>query len=114
MTVDDAPNVGFRDVDVLPLPPHNALLQAWLELGVVGAVILAGLFATVLLAIARYVPGRLERAAAYATFTAAFLTAQLSFGIWQGWWISTLALVAVLIIALVSPPRADADTSGQA
>ncbi|MEK9899734.1 MAG: O-antigen ligase family protein [Rhodospirillaceae bacterium] len=114
VTVDDAPNVGFRDVDVLPLHPHNALLQAWLELGVVGAVILAGLFATVLLAIARYVPGRLERGAAYAAFTAAFLTAQLSFGIWQGWWISTLALVAVLIIALVSPPRADADTSGQA
>ena len=114
VTVDDAPNVRFRDVDVLPLHPHNALLQAWLELGIVGAAMLAGLFATVLLAIARYVPGRLDRAAAYATFTAAFLTAQMSFGIWQGWWISTLALVAVLITALVSPPRVDADTGREA
>ena len=114
VTLYAAPHVGFRDVDVLPLHPHNALLQAWLELGVVGAGLLAGLIATVLLAIAQYVPGRLERAAAYAAFTAAFLTAQLSFGIWQGWWLSTLALVAVLIIALVSPPRADAESSGQA
>jgi len=114
VTLYDAPHVGFRDVDVLPLHPHNALLQAWLELGFVGATIVAGLFAAVILNIAYNVQGRIERAAAYAAFTAAFVTAQLSFGSWQGWWLSTLALVAVLIIALVSPPRADAYTSGRA
>jgi O-antigen ligase len=112
-TVDDAPNVGFRNVDVLPLHPHNALLQAWLELGVVGAVILAALFASIVLAIRRHVRGHLERAAAYATFTAAFINAELSFGIWQGWWISCLALAAILLTALVMPARAS-DSPGPA
>lgn len=105
-TVDDAPNVGFRNVDILPLHPHNALLQAWLELGVLGALILAALFTTVVLAIRRCVRGQLERAAAYAAFTAAFITAELSFGIWQGWWLSLLALLAILLTALVTTPRA--------
>jgi O-antigen ligase len=104
--VDDAPNVGFRNVDVLPLHPHNALLQAWLELGVVGALILAALFASVVLAIRRHVRGHLERAAAYALFVAAFINAELSFGIWQGWWISCNALAAILLTALVTPSRA--------
>ena len=109
VTVDDAPNIAVRAVDILPLHPHNALLQAWLELGVLGALILGALFASVVVAIRRHVPGRLERAAAYATFTAAFINAELSFGIWQGWWISCLALLAILLTALVMPARAAVD-----
>lgn len=105
-TVDDAPNIGFRNVDILPLHPHNALLQAWLEIGVVGAVILAALFTTPLLAIQRCIAGRFERAAAYAAFTASIVLAELSFGIWQGWWISLLALVAILLAALATSSRA--------
>lgn len=105
-TVNDAPNLGSRSVDILPLHPHNALLQAWLELGVLGALILAALFASVVVAIQRNMPGRLERAAAYATFTAVFINAELSFGIWQGWWISCLALLAIMLTALALPARA--------
>ena len=107
VVVDDAPNLRFRSVDVLPLHPHNALLQAWLELGAVGALLLGALFAAAVRAIHRCVHGRLERAAAYAAFTAAFVNAELSFGIWQGWWISTLALTAVLLVALIQPARID-------
>jgi exopolysaccharide production protein ExoQ len=103
--VNDAPNFKFRNVDVLPLHPHNALIQAWLELGIVGALILAALFASVVLAIRRHIRGHLERAAVYAAFTAAFINAELSFGIWQGWWLSCLALVAVLLTALAMPAR---------
>ena len=111
--VDDAPNIGFRNVDILPLHPHNALLQAWLELGAVGALILAALFAASAFQVRQCVHDRLDRAAAYAAYTAAFVTAQLSFGIWQGWWISTLALVAVLLTALIVRPE-DSNAVGSA
>ncbi len=108
--VDDAPNLGARAVDVLPLHPHNALIQVWLELGVLGALIVAGLFASIILAIWRGVMGRLERAAAFAAVAAAFVNAELSFGIWQGWWLSCLALFAIVMTALVAPIRVrDAD-----
>ena len=108
VTVNDAPNIGFRNVDVLPLHPHNATLQAWLELGVIGALIISGLFTAATITIRRNVEGRLERAASYATLAAALINAGLSFGVWQGWWISTLALVAVMLTALVYTRQPDA------
>ncbi|MEP4378177.1 MAG: O-antigen ligase family protein [Alphaproteobacteria bacterium] len=106
VSVDDAPNLGSRAVDALPLHPHNALIQAWLELGVPGALILAGLFASAVLAIRRGVAGTFERSAACAAVAAAFVNAELSFGIWQGWWLSCLALFAIVMTALVTPTRA--------
>ena len=107
VVVDDAPNLRFRSVDVLPLHPHNALLQAWLELGAIGALLLGALFTSAVFAIRRHLRGRLEHAAASAAFAAAFVNAELSFGIWQGWWLSCLALVVVLIAALTAATGAD-------
>jgi len=104
--VNDAPNIGSRAVDALPLHPHNALIQAWLEIGLLGALIVAGLFVSAVVAIWRSALGNLERAAACAVLIAAFVNAELSFGIWQGWWLSCLALFAMLTTALVAPPRA--------
>ena len=106
VSVDDAPNLGARTVEVLPLHPHNALIQAWLELGVPGALIVGGLFACIIVSIWRGITGKLERAAACAAVAAAFVNAELSFGIWQGWWLSGLALFAILTTALVAPSRA--------
>lgn len=106
VSVADAPNIGSRTVDVLPLHPHNALLQAWLELGIIGALMVAGLFVGAVTAIWRGTSGKLERSAACAALTAAFVNAELSFGIWQGWWLSCLALLAVILTALVAPLRA--------
>ena len=55
---------------VIPLHPHNAALQVWLELGVVGA--------------------------ACAAVAIAYLTiGALSFGVWQEWWLGLGVLAAV-------------------
>lgn len=91
----------------MQLHPHNAPLQVWLELGIPGAV---GLTAVVLIALlsVRYQP-REARAASLAATTAAFAIASLSFGIWQHWWLATLALLAVSVkmaVADAQPPPA--------
>ncbi len=72
----------------LPLHPHNAALQVWLELGLVGGALAALLAALILL--------RAATPAAVGAAVAGAATGQLSFGVWQPWWIATLVLVAVL------------------
>ncbi len=83
----------------MSLHPHNAALQMWLELGLPGAVAFAALALIGLSA-----AGRLDtwqRAAAAAALTAALGVASLSFGIWQNWWLATLALAAAITTALL-------------
>jgi exopolysaccharide production protein ExoQ len=86
----------------LPLHTHNALIQIWLETGIVGALIVVAILAAVLRALPRSGPDRAGPACAIATMTSGFAIAQLSFGIWQGWWMATLGLMAVMVAALAS------------
>jgi exopolysaccharide production protein ExoQ len=91
---------------VMPLHPHDAALQWWLELGVVGAMIGTAIVLFTLWKIA--VTPRLSRAGravALAVVTSAFLPLLLNFGVWQGWWESSLWLVAALVAALVAEPE---------
>ncbi len=83
----------------LPLHPHNALIQIWLELGLVGLLLAGGLFALAVSSISQRPGNRAGPAACAAAIASALAIAQLSFGIWQGWWMSTLGLVAVVVIA---------------
>ncbi|MFQ5971715.1 MAG: O-antigen ligase family protein [Alphaproteobacteria bacterium] len=88
------------NADQLPLHPHNAFLQIWLELGLPGALLLT---AFVLLGIERSVRlarSREGRAACLAALGAGLVVGQLSFGVWQGWWQVTLWISAVLMIAM--------------
>lgn len=91
----------------LPLHTHNAPLQWWLELGLPGAALMAGLWLFPLSLIARGTAGRAKRAIAIGGFTAAFVIANLSFGAWQAWWLSSLGLAAALI-SLFLPARQEA------
>jgi O-antigen ligase len=82
----------------LPLHPHNGLLQWWLELGAVGAALGGALLIGLLRAIGRI--GRApDRAAALGLYAGAMTVVNLSFGIWQGWWVATLFLSAAVLIA---------------
>jgi exopolysaccharide production protein ExoQ len=87
----------------LPLHPHNAPLQLWLELGVPGAVLFALLVALAWVALARAEWPPLFAAAAGAGFTTAFLGCFATYGIWQEWWLGTLwfSLFVVLVMAEV-------------
>jgi exopolysaccharide production protein ExoQ len=88
--------------EVLPLHPHNGFLQIWLELGAIGAVLIAAALAVLLLAIPRATEDKLA-VAAYFSLAATYLAmGQVSFGIWQNWWLSTV-IVALTFLLAVQP-----------
>ena len=70
----------------LPLHPHNAALQIWLELGLLGIIIvLSGVLLT-LDWIRRCTVSPFSRATAAAGLTAYLVIALLAYGVWQSWW----------------------------
>jgi O-antigen ligase len=88
----------------MPLHPHNAALQVWLELGAPGAALFALLTAIVWGALARVEWPPVFAAAAGASLTIAFLGCFTTYGIWQEWWLGTLSfsLFLVLVMARVA------------
>lgn len=82
----------------LPLHPHNAALQWRLELGVLGALLGAGLFVVAGLNAGRHGRNRFARAGATATMASAFCIGMLSFGAWQSWWISGLFIITGITV----------------
>jgi O-antigen ligase len=99
---DPARRAWFAEphVQILPLHPHNGALQVWLELGAIGAAIAAAL-AWLLGAAATRAP---SPAAAAGALASAAVTAMLSFGAWQAWWVAAMLLAAVACVG--SPRRA--------
>lgn len=84
----------------LPLHPHNAPLQVWLELGVPGAVLFAGFVAFVWLRLAEARWPDLYAAAAGGGLAAITVVAFAGWGIWQEWWLATLAFAAFAMIVM--------------
>jgi O-antigen ligase len=83
----------------IKLHPHDAALQIWLELGLIGAMAAAVFWAALLAGMSRKVrdPALAISAAtgmAYLTFSA------FSFGVWQEWWLALGALAALSCAAL--------------
>lgn len=94
-------------VPKLPLHPHDAALQMWLELGLPGALLFAGLALWFWLALARAEWPPLYRAAAGAGLAAAFFASLGTYGVWQEWWIATLSLALFLVLVLARLAGAD-------
>ena len=79
------------------LHPHNAFLQIWLELGVIGVAWLVG-FLLFLGSLIGRMPVE-ARPYADAALAAAVLVSSFAWGIWQTWWIATLFVSAALLVA---------------
>jgi exopolysaccharide production protein ExoQ len=90
----------------LPLHPHNAPLQWWLELGLPGALLGAALHLAALRAITAGSLTRPAIAAAQGLLISAAVVANLSYGTWQNWWLAALALSAAFLTA--AAPHRDA------
>ena len=91
--------IGFSS-KILPLPPHNAILQVWLELGGVG---IALGFGPLILLIwhAFRMPARNSRLAhgmIAGSFAAAISVAFASFGIWQEWFVRGFLIAAAFMV----------------
>jgi hypothetical protein len=83
---------------LIPLHPHDMFLQIWLELGFVGVVIATILLLLMLRDIGRLRPG--VQRFALAGYGAAMIVAGLAFGIWQTWWLATIAFSAAATCAI--------------
>jgi len=83
----------------IPLHPHNGALQLWLELGLPGALIMAGLWALIFRAIARHIDER-PAGAAVGTAVACLATGAVSYGLWQEWWLALQAFAAAACVLM--------------
>jgi O-antigen ligase len=93
-------------VELMPLHPHNATLQLWLDLGVVGAVLYAALYGLCLLGLLRLEPARASLAGGTGAVVGAFVLGQLSFSVWQSWWLCAQFIAAALYLLAAQPAGA--------
>lgn len=78
--------------------PHNAPLQVWFELGLVGALFAAALIFFAFRGMERLPADHLR--CATATAAGIFAVASVSHGAWQSWWICLVGLVAAVYALL--------------
>ena len=82
------------------LHPHDAALQVWMELGLIGAVAAAIVWASIFSGLSR--PARTPAAAAAAATATVYLAfGAVSFGVWQEWWLGLGALSALVCILVL-------------
>jgi O-antigen ligase len=107
-TCDDPPVVVGQGERV-PLHPHNAALQIWLELGLVGVIAMLVVLAAVGRALVA-VEDRVARALSASLVAAAVAAALVSYGLWQNWWLMILGLIAAVqgLVAKPAPLRQSA------
>lgn len=79
----------------LPLHPHNSVLQWWLELGLVGVLLVIGLLWRLLDLMKGTTNDRLAHAAMLASFCTVCSISLTSYGAWQGWWHGAIVMVAL-------------------
>ncbi len=97
-------------IELMPMHPHNATLQTWLELGALGPILYAALYGLVLAGLNRVAGSRLARAAGGGAVVAAFVIGQLSFNVWQSWWLIAQFLAAALFLYALPKTQAGRST----
>jgi len=88
---------GYATAELMPLHPHNGALQAWLELGALGVLSVMFLYWRVAEKARTLGGDRLFAVAASSLLIGYGTQGMLSFGLWQNWWLSSLAIAAFLL-----------------
>ncbi len=101
-------------VELLPLHPHNAALQLWLELGSVGAVLGAAFFLLVVRSLYRALPDRTEFALALALLAAAVVNGMVSYNLWHAWWLAFIAVASCFAVAVTHRSERGGERGDQA
>ena len=94
------------ELPLIPLHPHNNILQILLETGIVGySLFLCALYFTLKHVSDKKIPDQNNWCCSivYAAFTNYFIIGMISFSIWQLWWVCTGIWIAILINSLVIP-----------
>lgn len=88
----DAALLAFFRTNILPLHPHNGMIQLWLELGLGGAALGLALALWTLFAAAR----SSAPAAGIAQLATLLVLVGSAFGVWQSWWVATMWMLAAI------------------
>ena len=87
---------NFTKYELIPLHPHNSILEIWLELGVVGIIIF---FIFIKILFNRiYNFDRINHKIASVSiisFFQIFFIGQISFSFWQSWWIAVILITFI-------------------
>ena len=86
----------YRDFN-LPLHPHNQALQVWLELGLLGAILIAAVVGGMIWRFANRGWGDGIASFAYGLVVSVLTFNFLSFGAWQNWWVAAQFLAFILL-----------------
>lgn len=78
--------------EMMPLHPHNGVLQLWLELGIPGLLIAAGIL---WLLFRHPFGGAGERYVKPLTLLAIIVSSSATYGLWQSWWFSAISMLIV-------------------
>ena len=85
----------------IPLHTHNNTVQIWLELGLVGIILFYSFFTFFWYKILfRYKLKKFEYSLVSGCLFSVFLINQVSYGLWQSWWISAILLCVIFFIIL--------------
>jgi len=98
-------NARQKYFQALPLHPHNASFHARLELGIPGLALYGVIWLLLAVGLHRSSAGTVARAAGAAALVSVFITTQLSFSLWQSWWLSAQFMVAALAVLLLAAAR---------
>ena len=98
--------IAALERELLPMHPHNAAFELWVELGVGGGALLAAI-AIMVATVAIRRAAAPARAAAMAALTAYLCIGMLNYSAWSSWWLAAAFLSAcpVLALALSSRPE---------
>lgn len=91
---------------LLPLHPHNNILQIYLETGGIGLSLFLLIIAKILLYIRKYIQSNIDTEriwgkAFLALFVNYYFIASVSFGMWQIWWVSA-CIFAIILIKIIN------------
>lgn len=95
--------VETGNTKAIPLHPHNGVVQMWLELGGIGAVIGLAVLLSILSSIERITASPSTKALLYAAFLSSVCLISVSYGLWQSWWLSLLWLQGGLVLSAIGP-----------
>jgi O-antigen ligase len=86
----------LSDLSLLPLHPHNAFLQIWLELGLIGMLI-ASAFLYFLMEKGMSLVKRSQQMIFMSALFPSLVVVNMSYGLWQSWWICSLFIIAGIV-----------------
>lgn len=101
---DDVILYDKHQLALLPLHPHNNIIQVLLETGIVGLALFMTLMCSILAKIAKHYK---NAEAPIACFVSYFSIGMISFALWQTWWVASGLFVVLIMTMLLDKKRAD-------